>query len=541
MTVIKLFFGALTRIERLVFIIAGVLLILTSVTRFALAFQESSVWVPVQGGSWREGVVGQPIAVNPVISENQADQDISRLIYSSLYDITENFDVEDEGRTYVLKLKEELLWSNGQSLTADDVIFTIETIQDPGSRSPYAASWEGVAAERLSEVRVSLALPAPYAYFAENLKNLFIIPVHIFGSIPAANLRLSAYNLEPIGSGPYKFNSFTKGKDGFIGEYRLETNENYHGEKPFIKDFYFIFYENQETLLKDFKLRRIDGVGSLTPIDPAALPSSASISLIPMPSYYAIFFNENLKPILKDDDFREALDIGIDKHSIVEEALGNGAETVNGPLGRFGNAPEAIYDPEGAREYIASLKDENVELTLITPDIDFLKKTAEMIKEDWISVGIGKVNIITPPPAEFIEGVVKTSNYEMILFGNVLEHPLDLFPFWHSSKRFSPGLNLSLYKNSKVDTLIEKVRQTNDEGERKELAESAEEIITSDRPAIFLYSIPYTYVHDSDLKGFGLSPEEGFFGADDSDFLSAPSDRFKNVSGWHVSEVRVLK
>ncbi len=533
MTVIKLFFDALTKKERLVFIIAGAVLILTSATRFALAFNESSEWVPVRGGSYREGVVGQPVAVNPIISENQADQDISRLIYISLYDITESFDVENEGRTYVLKLKEGLLWSNGRALTSDDVIFTIETVQDPDARSPYATSWEGVVAERLSEVRVSLALPAPYAYFTENLKNLFIIPVHIFGSIPAANLRLSAYNLEPISSGPYKFNSFTKRKDGFISEYALETNENYYGEKPFIKEFYFVFYENQEALLKDFKLRRVDGMGSLTPVSPESLPSGASISLVPMPSYYAIFFNENLKPILKDDDFREALDIGLNKRRIIEEVLKNGAETVNGPLGRFGDAPETPYNPEGAKKYIDSLEDENIELTIITPDIEFLRKTAEMIRDEWVSIGIDKVNVITPPPSEFIEGVVKTSNYEMILFGNVLEHPLDLFPFWHSSKRFSPGLNLSLYKNAKVDTLIEKVRQAEDEGERKELAANAEEIIVSERPAIFLYSIPYTYVHDSDLKGFGFS--------DDSGFVAAPSDRFKNVSGWHVSEVRVIR
>jgi peptide/nickel transport system substrate-binding protein len=533
MTTIKLFFRALTEKERLIFIIAGVILILSSATRFALAFNESSEWIPVRGGSYREGIVGQPIAVNPVISENQVDQDISRLIYSSLYDITENYEVKDDGRTYVLKLKEELLWSNGQPLTSDDVIFTIETVQDPDARSPYSTSWQGVVAERVSEVRVSLSLPAPYTFFVENLKRLSIIPVHIFGSVPAANLRLSAYNLEPVGSGPYKFHSFTKRKDGFINEYALEINENYHNEKPFIKDFYFVFYENSEALLRDFKLRRVDGMGSLTPINRDAVPSSASVNLIPMPSYYAIFFNENLNPLLKNEGLREALDIGTNKRAIIEEILKNGAEAVDGPLGRQSDTAETLYNPEEARKEIESLG-ENIELTIIAPEIEFLEKTARAVREDWLSIGIQKVNIITPPPAEFIEGVVKTNNYELILFGNVLEHPLDLFPFWHSSQRFSPGLNLSLYKNAKVDTLIEKVRQTENEEEQKELAQTAEEIIVSEKPAIFLYSIPYTYVHNSNLRGLGFSLE-------DSDFIVTPSDRFKNVNEWHVSKVRVLR
>ncbi len=534
MTTIKLFFRALTEKERLTFIIVGAVLVLATVSRFALAFNESSECVPIQGGSYREGVVGQPIAINPVISENQTDQDISRLIYSSLYDITESFEIKDDGRTYVLKLKEELLWSNDQPLTSDDVIFTIETVQDSQARSPYATSWQGVVAERISEVRVSLALPAPYAFFAENLKRLFIIPVHIFGSVPTANLRLSAYNFEPVGAGPYKFHSFTKRKDGFISVYRLEINENYHGEKPFIKDFYFVFYESSESLLKDLKLRRIDGTGSLTPLESDVIPSSASMNLIPMPSYYAVFFNLSFNPLLKENDLREALDIGLNKRRIIEEVLKNGAEALDGPLGHLGDLKETSYSPEEARKRIDSLKEETIALTLITPEIEFLKKTASMIREDWLSIGIDEVNIFTPSPGEFMEGVIKTSNYEMVLFGNVLEHPLDLFPFWHSSQRFSPGLNLSLYKNAKVDTLIEKVRQTEDEEEQKEFARSAEEMILAERPAIFLYSIPYTYVHNSDLRGFGFSP-------DNSEAFVTPSDRFRNINDWHVSKVRVLR
>jgi peptide/nickel transport system substrate-binding protein len=534
MNIMKLFFRSLTEKERLILIVAGVVLILTSATRFALAFHESSDWIPVRGGSFREGIVGQPIAINPVISENQADQDISRLIYSSLYDITENIEVGNEGRTYTLKLKEGVLWSNGQPLTSDDVIFTIETIQDPDARSPYAKSWQGVVAERVSEVRVSLNLPAPYAFMTQNLKRLFIIPAHIYGNVPAANLRLSAYNLEPVGSGPYKFHSFTKRKDGFISEYRLETNEKYHGQKPFIKDFYFLFYENPETLLRDFKLRRVDGVGSLTPIDLNALPSNANVNFIPMPSYYAIFFNQNLNPLLRNNGLREALVLGLNKRAIIEEVLINSAEAVDGPLGREGNVLETLYNPEEAKIKIESLGEENIELTIITPNIEFLKKTAEAVRDDWLSIGVNSVNIITPSPGEFIEGVVKTNNYEIVLFGNVLEHPLDLFPFWHSSERFSPGLNLSLYENARVDTLIEQVRQTTDEEEQKELARTAEEIIVSEQPAIFLYSIPYTYVHNSDLRGLGFS-------AQSPEYISSPSDRFKNIGEWHVSKARVLR
>ncbi len=507
---------------------------LSLVTRFALAIQEGSEWTPVEGGSYREGVLGQPITLNPIISKNQVDLDISRLLYSSLADLTQDYEVKDDGRTYIVKLKENLRWSNGQPLTSDDVIFTIETIQDPDTRSPLKKNWQGVVAERISELRVSFSLPSPYAFMEQNFERLPIIPAHIFGSIPSANLRLSSYNLEPVGSGPYKFHEFTKRKDGFISRYHLKINENYHAQKPFIKDFYFVFYDDLEEMRKDFLARKIDGFGSLTPPEVKELPSSAVVTYISLPSYYAVFFNQNINPHLKDDAFRSALDAGIDRRGLVEEVLKNKAEIINGPLGRWGKVAEVPYNPEEARKKLTSLKQENVELTLIVPEVDFLIKTAFRLKEEWLTIGVAKVNIITLPPAELLENVVRNNNdYEALLFGNVLENPLDLFPFWHSAERFFPGLNLALYKNAKVDTLIERVRQTEDQAEQKELAQTAEAIIVSEKPAIFLYSIPYTYIYTSNLNGFGFK--------DPQEYIVTPADRFRHINDWHVAKVRVIK
>lgn len=544
MIIIKNFLNVLSYRERLIFISALIVLALSGTARLVLAIQESSEWTPVYGGRYREGIIGQPVAINPVISENQVDQDISRLLYSSLADITHDYEIKDNGRTYVVKLKEGLLWSNGQPLTSDDVIFTIETIQNPDTRSPLRKNWQGIVAERVSELRVNLSLPAPYAFMAQNFKRLPIIPAHIFGNIPAANLRLSAYNLEPVGSGPYQFAEFKKRKDGFISEYKLRVNENFYGQKPFIENFNFVFYENAETLFKDFLIRKIDGFGSLTPLDTEKPPRNAVVNQIPMPSYYAIFFNPNNNPLLKNNDFRRALEIGINKRKIVEEVLKNKAEVVNGPLGKLGKAEESAYNLEETRQILSSLKEENIEITLIVPKIDFLEKTAFMIKEDWLSAGISKVNILTLPLNDLLQEVIKANNkYEMLLFGNILENPLDLFPFWHSRERFYPGLNLSLYKNSKVDNLIEKVRQTEDLNEQKELARAAEKIIVDEKPAIFLYTIPYTYIHTSNLQGFAfpVQSESPSDEADSEQFIINPSDRFKNITDWYVSKARVIK
>lgn len=535
MKILKRIFEVLTDRERLIFMATALVFVLTSISRITLAVQESGEWVPIAGGSYREGVVGQPVAINPVISENEADLDISRLVYDNLADLIESYDVTDNGRVYALKLKEGLTWQNGKPLTSDDVIFTIETIQNPDSRSPLKTDWQGVVAERTSELRINIVLPASFVFFKKNLDRLPVIPAHIFGNIPAANLRLSNYNLEPIGSGPYVFESLIKRKDGFVTEIVLKANDEYHGQKPFIKTFHFIFYQTNEAALKDLALRKLDGFGSLMPLDVRDLSSKLAVNRVSAPNYYAVFMNPNVNPLLNEKDFRLALASAINKNKIAEEIFKNDqAEMVSGPLGKWGERDEtAVYDQAAAKKTIESIKKNKIELTLIVPKIDFLEKTASLIKEDWLAAGIDTVNIRILNPNELIENVIKKNNYELVIFGNILKNPIDLFPFWHSSQRFYPGLNLSLYKNSKVDALTEKVRQTEDNDLRQKTALQAEKLILNDAPAIFLFSLPYTYIHTKDLRGIAFeNPEK---------LIISPAERFDNVNRWFVEKARILK
>ncbi len=539
MIFLKAILRALSLKERKYLIVLLAVLLISSLGRFALAVQENSEFVPVSGGVYREGIIGQPIAVNPIISANQTDQDISALIYSRLFDLINTYETAEDGKVYLLKLKEDLRWEDGEPLTSNDVIFTIKTAQDPETRSPFAKSWQGVVTERISELQIQFTLPAPYTFFPNNLKRLPIIPKHIFGSIPAANLRLSTYNLEPVGSGPYRFDGLSKRKDGFITQYHLVRNENYHNTKPFIGDFYFKFYENNADLLEALKMREINGFGNLLPIDKNLISSSKiTIEKVTMPRYYAIFFNQNINPALKKFDLRYALTAAIDKNRLIEE-LGNDA-IKNAPspvLQEFKNwesGQNIPYNPDEAKTKIESLGEEKIELNLIVPKIEFLEKTAKFIKKAWLDAGVDQVNLFFLNPEELLNDVIKTSNYEMILFGNILENPIDLFPFWHSSERFYPGLNLALYQNMKLDTLLENIRQTDEKENQLSFLKEAETLILGDSPAIFLFSMPYSYIHSESLKGFRASEGE-------ERFLVTPTDRFNNVHEWYISSARIIK
>ncbi|MEW6617418.1 MAG: ABC transporter substrate-binding protein [Patescibacteria group bacterium] len=534
MTFLKNVFASLTKNEFKTLMCFAVIFLIAGIALTAITISENSTLVPVQGGMYREGIVGQPIAVNPVISGNPTDQDISALIYPKISDIIDTYTSEDNGRVFILNLKEGLVWDDTKPLSSDDIVFTIQTAQELGNQSPISNTVKGVVAERMSELQVRLALPVPYSFFDETLKKILIIPKHVFGSIPAQNIKLSSYNLEPVGSGPYRFKTFSQRKDGFITEYQLIKNETYYGTQPFIQKFVFRFYENEENLLKAFRLREIDGFGSVGVIETKTMTSQQTkITSIPMSRYYALFFNLGTNEMLKNDSVRKALSLSIDKNQILSAVFpDSSAEIIRGPLLKRESSSQNIEDAEAI---LKKAKISAINLSLTVPKIDFLEKTAEEIKKQWMNLEeVENITIRTVEPKDIVEKVVKTNEYEILLFGNILENKKDLFPFWHSSERMYPGLNLSFYKNTKLDLLIETIRQTKDATKQQVLLKTAEDEILGDDPAVFLYTIPYTYIHTSELGGVVYEENPDLS-------LSNPRDRFLNVEKWYVTKARVLE
>lgn len=523
--------------EKKFFLACLIIFVLTLAGRAAIAIKENSLVVPVAGGTYIEGMIGQPTFINPVISANQIDQDIAALVYQPLANLIKDYEIKDNNRTYILNLKEDIFWDDGQPLTADDIIFTVNLIQNPEAHSPFLLNWQGVETERLSEIKVKFSLSTPYGFFAQNFQKLLIIPKHIFAKIPVANLRLSNYNLEPLGNGPYRFRSFTKKNDGFITEYRLVANPNVIDRKPNIKNLIFKFYENEDELLKAFRTRKIDAFGTPKPLDfKNLLPKYAQIHQLNMPRYYALFFNPNINPILKNQNLRYALTEAIDKVKLVNDVFGPDTEAalIDGPLSQpRRNRPFLDYEPTAAKNRLAQIKDaDKIELNIITPTIPFLQKTAVFIQKSWQAIGLNKINIIELNTENIINEIIKTRNYEILIFGQSLENPYDLLPFWHSSQRFYPGLNLSFYQNKNVDTLIEDIRHKNYQPQSDLLNNyltNLEKMIIEDAPAIFLYTLPFFYVHNGHLKGF---TEQSIIN---------PAERFRQINNWYVLSARIIK
>ncbi len=534
MRIAKLIFSSLTGKERRIFVFIFALFLVALATKATVVIANNSQYVPVEGGYYREGVIGQPTAINPVISDNPIDQDLSTLVYADLKDLSESISIKEEGKAYLVKLKEGLKWDNGSPLTSDDVLFTIKTIQNPEIQSPFYKTWKGVITERISELQIKFTLPGPFVFFEENLNDLPVIPKHIFGDIPASNIRLSSYNLEPVSSGPYSFENLSKKRNGFITEYRFKANKHFAGDKPYIKEIYFQFYEDQADLLSDFKTRNVDGFGTAgLPDERVYKLAKAEIEKISTPLYYSVFFNPKATSILNREDFRNALSMAVDRKKLAQEILRGEAVPFDSLSDLIENESTIAPRKEEAREIISEIKEdkeEDIIVEIVIPEVKFIEKTAEFIEKEWEDVGVDDVKIVALTNEDFIRAVIRERNYEAVIFGNVLEHHLDLFPFWHSSERFFPGLNLAFYSNDSVDTALENIRQAETREERETEFKKAVGTIEDNSPAAFLFTLPYTYIHHNRLYGF-QTPNR---------FVS-PSDRLEMINKWYVNRARVIK
>lgn len=346
-------------------IILSALTILFGVSLFTFAqglYLESTLVVPSRGGSFTEGVVGSPRFLNPVYADaNDADRDLVSLLYSGLlaYDAQGNLvpdlaaeqpEITEGGKTVTVRLKENVRWHDGAPFTADDVIFTVQTIQDPAYRSPVRANWIGVDVERVSDFMVRFHLLDPYAPFLEHL-TLKILPFHVWKDIPQENFALSPFNLQPIGTGPYRLKKLDQTRSGIVQQIQLEAFGAYHNPGPFIESISFHFFATEEQLIKEANRGAVQSFALVQESirNPAFIPHRFSL-----PRYFALFFNLDPpgdRKELKEKKAREALLLATDTQELVARVFNGGARVVHSPFlpGVFGFAEPNPSAPDANR------------------------------------------------------------------------------------------------------------------------------------------------------------------------------------------------
>lgn len=350
-------FKVLDKKEKKIFL-ACLILVIASLSFLAINFYlKNTKSVPASGGEYIEGVAGYPRFINPVYAiTSDVDRDLTEIVYSGLMkhdkegkiipDLAKEYKILEDGRIYEFSLEENLSWSDGKPITADDILFTVKTIQNPSFKSPLRINWLGIKVEKISDFTVRFELKNPSAIFMEHA-TLKIMPQHIWEEITYQNFPLSVYNLKPMGSGPYKIKKISQDRNGNVKSLELSPNQNYSGNKPNISKIKFLFFENEEKLIKAFNSGQIKGFALLSSTKYKEVKQRGSeIHKILLPRYFSVFFNARKSNLLSEKNIRQALNYATDKNGLVNEILPENAIVVDSPvLPEIYNfdKPEKIY------------------------------------------------------------------------------------------------------------------------------------------------------------------------------------------------------
>lgn len=164
----------------------SVILIFSAAVAFNSRFL---ITVPTYGGTIREGIIGTPRFINPVLATSEQDRDLTSLVYAGLtkrdadgqtvLDMAESITESDDMLHYKVVLKPSAQFHNGTKVTTDDIVYTISLIQDPNIKSPHRIEWEGVSIEKQNDNELTFSLKKPFPLFMDIL-NIGILPKSIW-------------------------------------------------------------------------------------------------------------------------------------------------------------------------------------------------------------------------------------------------------------------------------------------------------------------------------------------------------------------------
>lgn len=509
---------------------------------------------PVGGGEFVEGIVGTFTNVSPLYATTPVDTSVSRLLFNGLLkyddagklvgDLAESWSVDEPGTTYTVVLKPSLKWHDGESVTSADVVFTIQAIQNPDTRSPYNLSWQGVTVAAVDERTVTLVLPKPLSSFVYSLTQ-GIVPKHRLGELPFAQIRSDDFNNRtPVGTGPFQWNSMQTEQVGDASRQRirLKAYANYHFGEAKLNRYTIETYENQSSVVDALKQGRINGATIASGGD---IDSSTSQRLnqfnIPLMSGVYLFFNTQ-RPPLNDKGVRNAFERTVIPGDLRAQ-LGFPVIGVNEPFLRFHstydntkqqvkpNLTQAseLLDKAGwlkAENSFVRQKDGKVlEFTLLSEENTEYARLADVLQRQFADVGV-KLNVDLRSGRDFQQALLG-HQYDALLYGISIGADPDVFAYWHSSQAVADRFNFSEYKSDVADEALAAGRTRGDVQLRILKYRPFLDAWRDDTPAVGIFQPRLLFVTNGAFYGF--SPK----------ILSTASDRYQDVNRWMINTEQV--
>lgn len=516
---------------------------------------------PARGGVYVEALIGSPMRLNPVLDLlNPVDRDVDRLIYSGLVrhdasgrpvpDLAESWSVSADATLYTFALRRDAVWHDGTPVSSADVVYTFSKLQFPDYPGPpdLGALWQQIQVTPLDEHTVQFQLPEPFAPFFDYL-SMGLLPDHLLRGVGAADLIDHPFHLQPVGTGPFRFERFLV-ENGTIRGVSLSAFPDYYGQVPFLERVEFRYFPDEPSALEAYERGEVQGISRIGPEILARALSLPNLDLHSshLPRITLVFLNlkSSEQPFFADKRVRQALLLALNRQWIIDRLLGGQGTVAVGPVLPWSWAfasglTAAPFNPDqaaalldeagyhlptgaapGSPEYLRTKDEMSLSFELLHPDNDVHTSVAQVLQDYWRAIGV-QVTLRAVSSADLLANHLQPRDFEAALVDlNLSRYPdPDPYPFWHDSQA-ETGQNYGRFEDRNISIWLEQARVTPDFEQRANLYRSFQHRFRDQVPALLLYYPVYTYGIDGAIQGVTVGP------------LADPSDRLSTIADWYL-------
>lgn len=505
----------------------------------AFWYQQSySVQAFVDGGTYIEATIGKVNSLNPLFATTESEKVLSKLMFSTLSTIDYSGHVglglaasitpDETGKVWTITLKDGLKWSDGEPITLDDVIYTVNLTKDSTINTSFSSNFVGVTLERIGDSLV-FALPSAYADFDSTL-NIPILPSHILADVNPGQLLEHNFSSNPVTSGAFTFNAMQSVSSEGERIVYLAANPYYYKSAPMLNSFAIHTYSSYEDIVTAVTTGEVTATAELSAVYRDQLPDDLIYDKQTALASGVFAFLNTTSSLLNSVGVRQAIQKGIDI-SEIRSVLGDeyplDYPLLTSELGDIECPELPAYDPEAARAELSEAGVAGQTLSLVTINTGYFPELANVWKQQLEQLGFTVDLTMYSPGQDFIVNIVRQRNYDILLYEVELGADLDLFAYYHSSQASATGLNLSNYANALVDDLILSARTTMSVTSRAQKYETFLKRWIQDVPAIGIYQVSLVYYYNKNVRSFS-----------EDDRLIYATDRFVDVEYWAVNRAQ---
>lgn len=504
----------------------------------------------VAGGDFSEATLGKINSMNPLYAATSSEKTLAKLLFANLVspdasghmkgELVKTIEMDDTGKIWTVTLRDKLVWSDGEPITSDDIIYTVGLITDTAAKTTVSADFSKVKLEKIDDKSVKFTLPSTYIDFKDSLE-FPLVPSHILKDISPALVYESEFSRNPIGSGPFKLNAMqTSAVTGSnLQTIYLNRNDKYYLGDAMLSSFTLKTYEKIDDIIDAMKAADVMATAELGAEAFNEMPMSVSRRLSAINGGVLAFLNTEVDN-LKNVKVRQAIQMGVNMETVregIDESLAlnypiledqeNDLEYPELPEYNLEEAKKLLeeakytYDEEGN---LLDSEGNRVQLTIAVAKRDTITGVAERFAGELKKLGFEAILSIfdeSMVAEDFFATVVRPRDFDILIYELDLGVSADPFVYYSSTQATESGWNFSNYKNGLADDALLSAHTTTDRKLRKTKYESFLKYWKNDVPTIGIYRSTLNYYFAQNRKIY-----------EEDVRLTDKLDRFAGVHNW---------